>query len=60
MSYRTFLRSCKNWQEFASARKVTQERGLTYNEARAACEDYNENRTSRQIAKGTKMEFEEE
>lgn len=56
-TYRTFLRSCTNWQSFARARKITQDTGLTYEEARQRCEAYNSNRTSRQIRKGTKMEF---
>lgn len=56
--YRTFIRSCRNWREFASARKRTVDRGLSYDEARRACEAYNRNLTSRQIKRGTKMEFE--
>lgn len=56
-TYETFLRSCTDWKSFASARKITQDTGLTYEEAQRRCADYNDNRTSRQIAKGTKMEF---
>ena len=55
--YKTFLRSCTNWQQFGRARKLTQETGLTYEQARAACMIYNASRTPRQIRKGTKMEF---
>jgi hypothetical protein len=55
--YRTFIRSCTNWQTFARARKITVETGLTYEQARQHCEDYNRNRTAAQIRKGTKMEF---
>ena len=55
--YKTFLRSCTNWQEFASARKITQETGLSYEEAQRRCADYNDNRKPAQIRKGTKMEF---
>ena len=58
--YRTFKRSCRNWQEFGSARKITVERGLTMEEAARRCEVYNSNRTKAQIRKGTKMEFERE
>jgi hypothetical protein len=37
-TYRTFLRSARNWQEFSGARKTTQERGLTLEKARQRCE----------------------
>jgi len=56
-TYRTFKRSCRNWQEFASARKLTQETGLTLEQAKQRCEDFNNNRTSAQVRKGTKLEF---
>lgn len=55
--YKTFIRSCTNWPTFARARKMTQETGLTHEQARQRCEDYNKNRNSRQIRKGTMMEF---
>jgi hypothetical protein len=55
--YKTFKRSCTNWKTFASARKITEETGLTYEQARQRCEDFNNNRTSAQIRKGTKLEF---
>lgn len=55
--YTTFLRSCKNWREFAQSEKVIQESGLTYEEARQACQDYNANLTEAEEAEGTKMEF---
>ena len=55
--YKTFLRSCTDWKSFSSARKITQDTGLTYEEAQRRCADYNDNRTPRQIRKGTKMEF---
>lgn len=57
MTYKTFLRSCTHWQSFASARKITQDRGLTFEQAYEACKNYNANRTAAQIRKGTKMEF---
>lgn len=60
MAYRTFKRSATNWQQFGSARKITDERGLTCEEARQRCRDYNSNLTARQIRKGTKLEFEQE
>ncbi|MDE2103156.1 MAG: hypothetical protein KGL39_38275 [Patescibacteria group bacterium] len=58
--YYTFLRSARSWQTFASARKRVVDRGLTYDEARRACEAYNSQRTAAQIARGTKMEFTKE
>lgn len=60
MSYRTFKRSATNWQEFAHGRKITDERGLTEDEARRRCEQWNKNRTPAQVRKGTKLEFEKE
>lgn len=56
-TYRTFKRSCRNWQEFSRARKITVDTGLTLEEAQRACDRYNENRTRAQIRKGTKLEF---
>ena len=55
--YKTFKRSCTNWKEFGKSRKITECTGLTYDEARKQCDDYNNNRTPAQIRKGTKMEF---
>lgn len=59
-TYRTFIRSCKDWKSFASARKITQATRLSYSEAQEMCREYNNNRNSRQIRRGTKMEFEQE
>lgn len=56
-TYKTFIRSATDWESFAKARKITQDTGLSYEKARERCEDYNKNRTARQIKKGTKMEF---
>lgn len=55
--YKTFKRSCTNWKQFFSARKITQSTGLTYEQARAECEAFNVNLTPAQIRKGTKLEF---
>ena len=55
--YKTFLRSCTNWQTFAKTRKITQETGLTYEQARQRCEEFNAHRNPRQIKEGTKLEF---
>lgn len=60
MTYRTFLRSATSFRTFAKARKITQDRGLTEAEAHRACQNYNQNRTQRQIARGTKLEYEKE
>lgn len=59
-TYRTFKRSARSFEEFARARKITEERGLTYEQARQRCQEYNDNRTAAQIHKGTKLEFERE
>lgn len=55
--YKTFKRSCTNWSSFASARKITEETGLTYEQASQRCQEFNNNRTPAQIRKGTKLEF---
>jgi len=59
-TYRTFWRSARNWKEFARARKLTDLRGLSYDEARRRCEVVNAERSPRQIARGTKLEFTED
>lgn len=56
-TYRTFIRSVRNWREYSTARKTTVDRGLTIDEARRACDRFNESRTPQQVRKGTKMEF---
>jgi len=57
VSYRTFKRSANNFRQFSSARKITVDIGLTYEEARRQCARFNENRDARQIRNGTMMEF---
>lgn len=59
-TYKTFLRSCITWQQFARTRQITQHTRLSYEQARALCQEYNRNRTARQIKRGTKMEFTQE
>lgn len=59
-TYKTFIQSHRNWKEFAKARKITQQTGLTYDRALKICENYNNHRTARQIKRGTMMEFEQE
>ncbi len=58
--YTTFLRAARNFPEFASAVKDTMDTGLSLEEARAACKDFNDNRTQAQVDLGLKMEFEKE
>lgn len=60
MTYRTFIRSARNFAEFAKAKKVTRDTGLSQEEARRACDHYNKTRSPQQIAKGTKLEYEKE
>lgn len=60
MTYRTFIRSARNFEEFASADKIEQDSGLSHDEAYLACQDFNSNRTEAEIEAGTKMEFERE
>ena len=56
-TYKTFIRSARNFQEFSSAPKRTVETGLTEQDAREACKAFNDHRTPAQIERGTKMEF---
>ena len=55
--YTVFRRSARNFEQFARARKVMLRRKLTLEEARQMCREYNDNRTTAQIAAGTKLEF---
>ena len=57
-NYRVFSRSCKNWQQFATATKRTIRKNLTLQEAREICREFNDNRNTSQISRGTKYEFE--
>jgi hypothetical protein len=58
--YKTFKRSARNWEEFARARKITVDTGLTADEALRACDKFNNSRTRAQIRRGTKLEFTKE
>jgi hypothetical protein len=55
--YKVFKRSATNWDEFATARKTTIRRGLTIEEARRMCAEFNDNRTPAEEKRGTKLEF---
>lgn len=56
-TFYTFIRSCTSFETMARARKKICERGLTRDQARQRCDNYNRNLTPAQIKKGTKMEF---
>lgn len=55
--YTVFKRSARNFEEFARARKATIRRGLSLDEARRLCANFNNGRTAAQVARGTKYEF---
>lgn len=57
MTYRTFKRSARNFRQFVKTRKITSNTGLTFEQARTECEEFNKNRTARQKRNGTMMEF---
>lgn len=58
--YRTFKRSANSFEEFATARKITVSRNVSWEEARRQCDEFNDNRTAAQIKRGTKLEFEDQ
>lgn len=58
--YKTFKRSATSFETFSSARKITVDTHLTYDQAREQCQAYNSSRTPAQIRKGTKLEFTEQ
>ena len=55
--YKIFKRSATSFNTFSSARKITIDTHLTEAQAREMCHNYNDNRTARQIRKGTKLEY---
>lgn len=59
-TYRTFIRSATSWETLAQARKTTDMRGLSEEDARDRCREWNKNRTAAQVRKGTKLEYEAE
>jgi hypothetical protein len=56
--YCTFKRTCRNWRQFSSARKMSDMAGMTYDEARRRCEYLNTMLTPQQKRRGTRYEFE--
>jgi hypothetical protein len=57
MTYTTFIRSCRNWEEFAHAQKTVQDVDISYEDAKEACRNFNSNLTDKEKEAGTKMEF---
>ena len=57
MSYKTFLRAARDWEEFAKNQKTVVERGLSEEQAREACYRFNTDRSWAQIKAGLKMEY---
>lgn len=60
MSYYVFKRSANSFEEMVRAKKITLRKGLTYEEARKFCQEWNKERNESQIRNGTKAEFERE
>lgn len=56
-TYTVFGRSATNFAEFARAHKSVIRCGLTEEEARRMCAEFNDNRTPAQVRKGTKYEY---
>jgi hypothetical protein len=59
-TYYTFLRSAKNFGDFARNPRITIDTDLTREQAYNDCQEYNKNRTQDEIDNGTKLEFDEE
>lgn len=55
--YYVFKRSCKSFEDMVSARKIKLVGGLTHEEARQYCKEWNDNRTEAHKRNGTKAEF---
>lgn len=58
--FKTIKRSYLSWEEIATARTITVERGLTVSEAFDACKLFNANRTRAQIKRGTRLGYTED
>ena len=56
-NYIVFSRAARNWAEFSSANKRVVRKGMTLEEARAFCSDFNDKRTEGQKRRGVKYEF---
>lgn len=55
--YIVFRRSARNWEEFTRARRFVIRKGLTLEQARTMCRDFNDNRSLTHVRRGTKYEF---
>jgi len=55
--YTTFIRTAKNFEDFANAEKEIVEEGLTAEKARELCDTFNRTRSEAEKEAGTKMEF---
>ncbi len=59
-TFKTFKRSATSFEEMVKAKKIHDKSGLTYEEARQRCQEFNSERSELQKRNGTKMEFTEE
>jgi hypothetical protein len=59
-TYFVFERSARGWEDFERADKRTIQEGLSQQEARAFCKDFNDHRSPLQIEAGTKWEYQAE
>jgi hypothetical protein len=57
-NYRTFKRTCTDWESYSKARKIEDMSNLTYSEAARRAERLNESLTPAQKRRGTRYEFE--
>ena len=55
--YKTFKRSATDWRQYSGGRKTTVATGLTYQQAKDACDSFNTARTPAQKRQGTMLEF---
>lgn len=55
--YIVFSRAATNWEQFSSANKRVIRKGLTREEARSMCKEFNDNRSQVQRKRGIAYEF---
>lgn len=55
--YEVFSRSATNWEQFGKTRGRVVRRNVTIEQAKRICDDFNDNRTTRQKRRGTMYEF---
>lgn len=56
-TYKVFLRAATNFKEFSTARKQVIRRGMTLEDARDYCHEWNRTRSPNAVKSGTKAEF---